>query len=724
MTPLLSSIVTQPQTLTVPHPRLPALLLRWGGGVYLLLLMVVSLFPSSYRLWGINHLHFLPLEYLVGMGLCAALVLFLKDTALQYVGERCAEWLWPEDSLRRHITHLTLSIAAVLLFWLFRSGTVLLGDGRILLNDVAVVRGDSGMGELIRLALQTRTPLSTFLYFLAAQIGKFGIGVEAKEIFQGLACTAGGIYVYAALRFVGWKMEPWPVRLLGMALLLMNGATMLLFGYVEYYSLFFVSTFLYSASALRALDSGKSAMLPFVFLVITIALHGAGLLLLPSFLFLLLKNHGSEPLSRWLQPRFVVAGVGVSLLAAGGVWLLTGEYQLRGNFLPIVSLDVRNAYTLLAPEHLADYGNALLLLSGVGLIILLLSWFMVRPLFIPKEPVVIFLFLVALYQQIFVFGANTDIGFARDWDVMLSMGGGVVLLLVVLVPTIIDRGGVLGASLVRLALAVVVSWIPWIALNVNEESSARRFEALLDLDRPFVGDYRTAYGYEVLALHWRERGNTGREQSFLGKAIGESDNIRFHENVIISLNGSNEPADPALLTRVARRFHREVLAERADTDSLQFQDHLSMYYVALRMMREAGLCSDALPMYREALNVALPNDGYALLGIAQCTAELGKRDEAARLYKALRTSELDIVARDLEYMGGVFLDAKEFARARSAFEQAISKGNGTESVYFGLFRAFLGMGEKDKALLVETAYQRLFPTGRFLGVMRSQLHGH
>ncbi|MEX2089868.1 MAG: tetratricopeptide repeat protein, partial [Bacteroidota bacterium] len=684
----------------------------------------VSLFPSSSRLWGINHLHFLPLEYLVAMGLCAALVLFLNDTTLQFLGERCAGWLWPRETPRRNITHLTLSLVSVLLFWLFRSGTLLLGDGRILLNDVAVVRGDSDIGELILLALQTRTPLSTFLYFLAAQIGKFGIGVEAKEMFQGLACIAGGIYVYAALRFVGWKMESWPARLLGVGLLLMNGATMLLFGYVEYYSLFFVSTFLYCVSAVRAMDSGKSAVLPFFFLVVTVALHGAGLLLLPSFLYVLLKNHGSEPLRRWLRPRFVLAGVGASFLVAGGVWLLTGEYELRGNFLPVVSLDVRNAYTLLAPEHLADYGNALLLLSGVGLIILLLSWFAVRPLFIPKEPVVIFLFLVALYQQVFVFGANTDIGFARDWDVMLSMGGGVVLLLAALLPGIIDRGGVDGTSLARVALAVAFSWFPWIALNANEESSARRFEALLNLDRPFVGDYRTAYGYEVLALHWRERGNTGREQTFLGKAIEESDNIRFHENVIISLNGSDEPADPVLLTRVARRFHNEVLAERADTSSPQFQDHLSMYYVALRMMREAGLCSDALPMYREAIDVALPNDGYALLGIAQCTAELGKRDEAAQLYKEVRTSALDIVGRDWQYMGGVFLDAKEFVRAISAFEQAIAKGNGTETAYFGLFRALLGMGEKEKALLVETAYQRLYPAGRFHGVMRSQLHGH
>ena len=688
------------------------------------LFLCSSWLDPSIRLWGINHLHFLPsgFSYFVAAGFL--LLLLLPDRILQRVAETIDQKLWPRSASRRWMVAFFAGLGALVLFWLFRSDTLLLGDGQILVTDAGGLGRSSGISDIMGMALQTRTPLSTLIYFFAAQIGRFQLGLDVTTTFQLISCFAGGVYVVILLWFLGWGTASAGARVAGLGLLLFPGVIMLSFGYVEYYPLFFLSTFFYAVLTLRSIIQSRSLFLPGIALLLSLLLHAAGSVLIPSFIFLLLVRYGGESLRKFTQPKGVLAGIWALLLLILAWWFLSGAYELRGNFLPLISLDVRNTYTLFSYEHLLDYANMLLLLCGAGLLFGALLLIRRGALSILRSPSFLFLMIMTVFQQLFVFAANTDIGFGRDWDVMVSMGAGVLLLLFILMREGDEKERVTGSDALRFSGAMLLAVLPWIAVNASGESTARRFESLLEMDKQFVGDYRTAYGYEVLAIHWRDRGNARREQTFFGKAIEASDNIRFYENAVISLNGYEGQPDPEFLTRIARRFHRQVLTTDADTSSDQFQDHLSMYYVALRMMRENGLCAEALPMYREAVEAKLPENGYAVLGIAHCTAEMGERGKAADLYKSLSLTGLDIVAKDWETMGDVLLEVKEFPRAVSAFEQALANGSGSEAVYFGLFRALLESGEKDKALLVGTAYQRLFPAGRFHGVMRSQLQGH
>lgn len=687
---------------------------------YGVLFLAVSWFSPTTRVWGINHLQFLPSEWTPILGAGFLLLVLLPGTILQKAAEKISLLLWPSDHRRKWMTHSLFGLIVFALFWLFRSSTLLLGDGQILVNDAAAVSADSSFAELAGFAFRTRTPLSTFLYFLAAQIGQFQLGLDIRSILQLLACATGAVYGVTLLWFLGWLTNSSQARVAGLGLLLFHGAMVLFFGYVEYYTLFFFSTFLYVALSIRSLTQSKSLWLPGIVLLLGMALHATGAVLLPSFLFLILARYGSETLTKKLRPSVVLMGVGGVFALVLAWWFLSGEYVLRGNFLPVVSLDVRNSYTFFSMEHLLDYANMLLLLGGVAFISVLALFAGRRVKLSLNDPSNLFLIVVVLFQQAFVFAANTDIGFGRDWDVMISMGMGLLILALVVVKGSAEGGTMTGTDSLRLSGALFLTVLPWIALNASGESSTRRFESLLRMDESFVGDYRTAYGYEVLAIHWRDRGNTRREREFFVKATEASDNIRFYENAIISLNSSGDTPDPLLLTRIARRFHRQVLTAGVDTSSLQFQDHLSMYYVALRMMRETGLCADAFPMYREAIHGGLPGIGYALLGIAQCTAAMGERDKAARLYKDLDTTGLDIVPKDWEYMGEVFLAAGEFSRAVRAFEQALAKGHATEATYFGLYNGFLRVGDKEKALQVSSVYLQTFPQGQFRGEIESR----
>lgn len=695
-------------------------ILRGAITLYGLLSLSASLLPETSRAWGINHLHFLPsgFSYLVAAGFL--LLLLLPDRILQKGTEAINQTLWPRPASGRWTVPLFAGLGGIVLFWLFRSETLLLGDGQILVTDAGGLGRSSGISDIMGMALQTRTPLSTLIYFFAAQTGRFQLGLDVTTTFQLISCFAGGVYVMTLLWFLGWGTASAGARVAGLGLLLFTGAIMLSFGYVESYPLFFLSTFLYAVLALRSISQSRSLFLPGIVLLLSILLHAAGSALIPSFLFLLLLRYGGESLRKFTQPRGVLTGVSALFLLILAWWFLSGAYELRGNFLPLISLDVRNTYTLFSFEHLLDYANMLFLLCGVGLLFTAVMLIRRSARSLLKSSSFLFLIIMTVFQQLFVFTANTDIGFGRDWDVMISMGAGVLLLLFILMREGDEQESVTGSDALRFSGAMLLTVLPWIAVNASGESTARRFESLLELDKRFVGDYRTAYGYEVLAIHWRDRGNARREQTFFGKAIEASDNIRFYENAVISLNGYAGQPDPEFLTRIARRFHREVLTTGADTSSDQFQDHLSMYYVTLRMMRENGLCAEALPMYREAVEAKLPEDGYAVLGIAHCTAEMGERGKAAELYKNLSTTGLDIVVKDWEIMGEVLLEAKEYPHAVSAFEQAMAKGSVTERVYLGLYRGLLGVGRKGKASEVAAIYQRIFPDGQFKEAMALQ----
>lgn len=725
--------------------------------LYAVVFLGSSLLDPTYRLWGINHLYFLPsgFSYLVAVGFL--LLLLLPDRLLQKWVAAIDRTLWPRSATLRRGAMSIAGIGTAVLFWLFRSDTLLLGDGQIILNDAGGLGRSVSISDILGMALQTRTPLSTLIYFLAAQAGRFQLGLDVTTTLQLISCFAGAVFVMTVLWFLGWVTESARARVAGLGLLLFTGAIMLSFGYVEYYPLFFLSTFLYAVIALRwfrtslkgdgaekshkthkrklfknfvllvplrgkiqngadELSSGqsKSLLLPGVFLLLSILLHIAASVLIPSFIFLLLLRYGRESARKFTRPKGVLIGISVLLLPALAWWIVSGTYELRGNFLPIFSLDVRNTYTLFSLEHIFDYANMLMLLCGAGLLVVIPLSIRRGAGSILQSPSFLFLIIMTVFQQLFVFAANTDIGFGRDWDVMISMGAGLLLLLFFLFKEGEGKEGVAGSDAIRFSGVMLLTVLPWIGVNASGESAASRFESLLEMDKQFVGDYRTAYGYEVLAIHWRDRGNALREQRYFGKAIEASDNIRFYENAVISLNGYEGKPDPNLLTRIARRFHRQVLMADSDTSSYQFKDHLSMYYVSMRMMRENGLCTDALPMYREAVSARLASVGYAQLGMAQCLAVTGERDSALRIYNTLDMEGLDIVPRDWEIMGEVFLEAKEFAKGTYAFGRALNGGRATEPVYFGLYKGFVGMGDSENARRTASLYRQHFPSGQLL----------
>lgn len=666
------------------------------------------------RLWGLNPLVYfsIPLKIFFVVAVLVLLASGLFPSSLFSISSNF--------SFVKYYRWLPLVAGAVSfpLFWYLRSGTQLLGDGQVLVNDAAIINPSTSFLEIITPAMQTRTPLSTVIYFLTAQYGQVWFGLSRVALFQGVSCVAGAVYVSSVFWFTRRIFNDRSSQIIAISLLLFQGGIVLYFGYIEYYTLFHLAVFLYCASAVLSLRSEQSLVAPTLILLCAIGLHFLGVLLIPSYLYLMVRRKSGGSFQQWLHAKRVFVVLGGLFLLFMMFYFLTGEYQLRRNFLPIQSLDVAVSYTLFSWNHLVDYTNLFFLLSPVAMIIVL-GFFISRTKTEWNTPDMLFLFLATVCSMGFSFVANTDIGFARDWDVMLCMSGTLLLLVVIIASKLWEADGKVSFVI---AGSSFLFTLPWVLLNTNQEASVQRFEHLLSLDRNVIGDYRTAYGFEMLSIHFREKGQPNFERQYLGKAIEASDNIRFYENLVVSFNRSGVSLDDTLLlANVIERLHRNVTDKSKDREQLVYKDHLNLYFVALRFMRELGLCQQTERYYKESIAADVPDIEYAYLGLGQCFAQKGDYLTALNYYNQVQIGGSQIVPRDLQFMGETYYVNSQFERSREIFELLLRQAPRTEEAIFGLGMSFYKLKDKVNAQTILRQYLESFPNGKHSGEISALL---
>jgi tetratricopeptide (TPR) repeat protein len=132
--------------------------------------------------------------------------------------------------------------------------------------------------------------------------------------------------------------------------------------------------------------------------------------------------------------------------------------------------------------------------------------------------------LVATPLLMFLVAFRSDLGVARDWDLLVPCGlAGLALLRPGLarVPAgvITDRHT---ASLVILCATMTCAWI---GINASGERSVARYRAILSYDNAQFLD--PGYAYELLASYHRDREDVRGEIDALEHAVGVSDNPRY-----------------------------------------------------------------------------------------------------------------------------------------------------------------------------------------------------
>ncbi len=499
----------------------------WALTAAVVVTHVLGAGPVGGQLWGADAYAFLPHAALVAgclLLLAAALLL-----SWRWAGVDRALLALPAPSGRPGLRAGLVALAAValsfLVFWLFREGHTLLGDGIPLTRDLP--RGQR---------FHPHEPLTYVIHhaFYGLARGLFA-GREPAEVARGTvglsSALAGALFVPVAwglARELARLVRPAPgesaaaaegpargVTTLTFVVLLAQGYAQLFFGHVENYTFNALALGAYLLAALRCLRGAAPLALAGMALVLEIALDLSAVLMVPSFLVLLgwaLVTKGRRLAA--LRDVAVTGAFAVGLAALLGR-VEPGYEPARaalGVVLQALSGHGQRAESLaymLSGEHLRDFLDEQLLIGPAAAFLFVAG--LAGVLVARARLSAAALFMIAA-GGVSLAGAwvTTDLslGYPRDWDLFAPSGlvfTAAGLLLALAVPW---RAASLRRWLALLACVALFHTVPWVAVNASFERSFARFQTLpLGLGRTeaAVGTFYLSRGDTTQAVTWFQR---------------------------------------------------------------------------------------------------------------------------------------------------------------------------------------------------------------------------
>jgi hypothetical protein len=485
-------------------PRKPAAPLLRSAGMLFALLVLLRLLAAQFpdlRLWGLSYGGFLPLW----AQLLAAAVGVLFATPLLYPMYRWKETLY--GGSRLSLIAVAAGAGAAVLFWLLRMDTVFLGDGASYLAEHFRYVRDLPVSEDV-LFSPGSAPLTAWLLAKTSlaliDTGASGTLTAQPQLSWWIyGAATGGLFIGAVLLLVRRAAEGGAQRLALTAMLLLTPGLLFFFGYVEYYTFAFAALGIFLLVSLAVLRGKMSPLwLVAVFVLMTL-FHVMMLMALPGLLLTLAARHERLRTAVTLRNLLIATA---AVLAAGGIFYFASGIATEGSRVilalhPFGEEGAVQHYTLLAPAHLVDIVNMLALAAGPALLVLAFVPWKKRTW---SADEVIMLTHVLYFAFLLVFG-YTCFGMARDWDVNAGFGLAAGAFAVVMLRR---RDEAERSYLYYLAAgAALVAVLPWIAVNVDDASSERRFRAVMELDDDLItGDF-ALNGYEHLRKYYQSTGD-------------------------------------------------------------------------------------------------------------------------------------------------------------------------------------------------------------------------
>jgi hypothetical protein len=513
--------------------------------IALFVLVAVASFFPAHRLWGFNHLAFYPLP--VRLFALAIVAVAFHPAVSRLVHFGLARALSSIRASRKMQIGLILIVplAAVAVFFLFQSATLLLGDGQLIANEFEHTLGERYTAfrfDFDTLVMEHRDAKgSTLLYYGAGFITSRFLGLSPVAGIRALNCVLGGLLILLLLLIIlrarlSESLSVWLVFLV-----LTSGAMQLFFGYVENYPPVVFFAYLYLAGGMVFVHTMRASWFAatLICLVAAIAMHLLGSLLLPSFgllaVWALLKNRRPK-----ILPHMTCLLASLFLV---GTYLLARLTDYGEHFLPLTANE--RIYGVLTPSHWADIVNELLLILPT--LPLFVVMFVLAGRRTRKHPESetehpsdskafnsrvewYWSLLIALPCLAFLIVFKTEIGMARDWDLLsITIVGLLPLALLLLNRTLLRSGRTWTSAITTPALVLSgVLAIAWIGINASPDRSASRYESILEYDKTWA-----AYAYEALAKHYYEAGQYDQAVAAMEKGTEGSDNLRLQALLVV-----------------------------------------------------------------------------------------------------------------------------------------------------------------------------------------------
>jgi len=409
------------------------------------------------------------------------------------------------------------AVLAGIVFWVFREGHTLLGDGNALVRNIPAGQ-DFHMDEPLTIWLHRFFYVATGPLFAgrtSAEVAHATIGLSgalcgalfvpiAWALAGDLARGAGAVPGAAPTADAGRAQRA--TQALVFAVLVGQGYVQLFFGYVENYTFLALALAGYALAALRALQGRAPLLLPAALLVLALALHLSAAVVVPSFAFLL-AHRLADPRARLAALRDLA--LGAALFAATHALLARlGEgYDWTAMLLALGrrTTDSTTSYGF-HPPTFAQFMHQQLLIGPLGIFLLVVAAVVALRLRLWRDGRSLFLAALAPgYAAASLIAGDSNLGVARNWDLLAPAG---------FVFTLVALGFALrapwdGAALRRwlwvLALASLFHTVPWVAVNASAGRTIERYKVLpLGLGRAqvMVADWYYAQGREDEALGW------------------------------------------------------------------------------------------------------------------------------------------------------------------------------------------------------------------------------
>ena len=435
----------------------------------LLMLIAVHLLATYWRtpfLWGVHHWHFLPRW----LGWASALVVIsfyipaLNGLALK-LSESILGGAWRILArIRKHWLFGIGGLISVLLFWSLRTKLFLLGDGYFILTTLS--------GGMIFPTAWLDGIIHQGFYRLLVSVSP-GTDPSLSHSIPSVLC--GGIFIYLILTLSDLLGDTSFQKVLIFFSLLTLGSIELFFGYVESYTLLSVSLTLFILFSILYLRGRVSVILPFVALVMSMALHASAMVFVSAFFYIVLRRWrgGSSKLPDLPTLLCFLGCLGATLLVIWKVFFLTGRGDGFGRFLPLLH-SPETGFTMFCGAHIGEFINGLLLVSPVGVLSFLLFPFYLLRLKSFSDPILNFLLICSLSGLILVFAYNCHWGSA-DWDLMSFPGIFFTLFGILLLAKWGGRWARFKNYGLILIAASLFHTIPWILVNADAQLSVDRY---------------------------------------------------------------------------------------------------------------------------------------------------------------------------------------------------------------------------------------------------------
>jgi tetratricopeptide (TPR) repeat protein len=577
-----------------------------GAAMALLLIAhVLSLLLPNARLWGINHLLFLPdyctYGYLV-LGAIGLALLFKPIGAV--VGNRFERAAGIFES-QQMTAWLIFAGMALVIFRLLRMPVNLLGDGYSVANNIG--------GNLPVVFKWSEALAIKIVYLVSRLLSQEGVarGANAYAIVSVVSGAATVFFFQGIAYELGRDKVQ---RLLILCLLLFSGWTVLFFGYAENYPVLWPFASAYIYFAVRYMSGKSGLLMPSIILPVAIALHMQMLFFMVSYPFLLISGKSGAGLYRRHRKIFWWLCAGA---ATGGMALVVYKYNasfgFQVNFLPpFQGRPATPQQAMFSPQHWLDIANEFSLLIPLWPVLLLISgknvwrgW---------KEPINRFLAAFSIGGMAFAAMVDPRLGMGRDWDLFALIGLGPVLLLARNIDAEWLRSKAQRAAAAFLALVLVS---PFLATVLTRQPSISYLESLLRLDRP-----RSQPGMVMLSGFYRDNGNRTAEDSLYRELA------RLYPGRAMAIRADS-------LAKAGRVDEAKQLAE-----SLYQSDPFSPENISLLgvIYLKSGNINEAKTLAEKMLE-ARQYDTRAWLNLASAYHLLGKPDSnIAALRQALRYS--------------------------------------------------------------------------------------